>query len=60
MGFPVEIVQMGTVDSGFTGDIRGCFAVKRSVHTMSVVILAECFQFLFQVTYIPEERPISA
>ena len=29
-----------------------------AVHTMSIVILAECFQFSFQVTAIPEEHLI--
>ncbi|MGB5717855.1 MAG: hypothetical protein WBN81_12260 [Gammaproteobacteria bacterium] len=52
----MDLVESGTVGCGFACDIWGRFAVKCSVHTMSVVILTECFQFSFQVTGIPEEH----
>jgi len=56
MQFPAVIFQIGSSDFRFTADLYRRIAFKRSVKTVVVIIILECFKLSLKIDRVPEQR----
>ena len=56
MRFPAVNFQIGLSDLRFTADLCRRIAFERSVKTVVVIVILECFKLSLQIDRIPEQR----